>query len=105
MFEMMTVGEILRDLRSIKVPPAIRSYINESRSFFEANGALPIETQMRLRQLCNQYKRQMRELHSARARARKTNGLRALGISRSEAAKRVEARRAAEEARKKDVGF
>jgi len=105
MFELMTVAEILRDLRSVKVPPDIRGFIDRTRVYFETEGDLPSSTQKRLRQICNQYGKQLKELHASRARARRTNGLKALGISRQEAARRVEMRRAAVAARKNDVGF
>jgi len=105
MFETMTVGEILRDLRSIKVPPKTRDFIDRTRTYFQSEGNLPTETQMKLRRVCNRYKRQMKELSEARDRARKTNGLRAMGLSRDSAAKLVEERRAREAEMKRDVGF
>jgi hypothetical protein len=105
MFEELTVGEILKDLRSVKLPVKIRAFVDQSRSSFQSEGNLPIDIQRRLRSICNQYKAQLKELHAARARARRTNGLKAMGISREEAARRVAARRAAEEAKKNDVGF
>jgi len=105
MFEEMSVGEILRDLRSIKVSSKERDFIDRARSYFQSEGNLPTDVQMKLRRICGRYKAQMKELHAARARARRTNGLKAMGISREEAARRVEARRAAEAAKKQDVGF
>ena len=105
MFEEMSVGEILKDLRSIKVPKTVRGFIDDARSRFESDGTLDIGTQRRLRQICNQYSRQMRELHAARARARRTLGLKAMGISREEADRRVEMRKKAIEERRTDVGF
>lgn len=105
MFEEMTVGEVLKDLQSIKVPPKTRDYIDRARMYLQGEGGIPGDVQMQLRRIYNRYKKQVRELHSARARARKTNGLKSLGISSSEAAKRVERRKAADEARRRDVGF
>lgn len=105
MFEEMTVGQILRDLRSIKVPKDIRKFIDKTRDYFESKGNVPDEARVRLRRLCVRYKTQMKELHAARARARKTNGLRALGVSKAEAERRIQMRKAAIEARARDVGF
>lgn len=105
MFDEMTVGELLKDLRGIKVKPNARVYIDSARAHFENTGSLPNSTQTRLRRICNNHKKQMKELHAARARARKTNGLRTLGISGEEAARRAEKRIAEVDARRRDVGF
>lgn len=105
MFEEMKIGEILKDLRSVKVPPDTRKFIDKSRDYFESEGSLPIEDQKRLRRLCSRYRVQLKELYAARSRARKTNGLRQMGITQAEAKRRAEMRREAVEKRNNDVGF
>ena len=105
MMEGMTVGELLKDFRSIKLPPAKKALVDRWRELFEQIGALPNEQRFALFDLAKRYNRQFRELHESRARARKSNGLRAMGISKAEAQRRVDARRAQEEMRRNDLGF
>jgi|GEM_PF-2618154 len=105
MFETMTVGEILRDLRSIKVTPKTRDFIDRTRMYFESEGNIPADVKMKLRRIFKRYSQQVKELHAARARARRTNGLRSRGISMEEASRLVEARREHEAEMKRDVGF
>ena len=101
----MPVGEILRDLRSVKVSPATRDYIDRARVHFEGEGNLPLDVQRKLRKVYVKYSVQVKELHESRSRARKTNGLKALGISKEEASRRVDMRESAVVARRNDVGF
>lgn len=105
MFEQMEIGEILRDLRSIKVTPKTREYINNARNYFESNGAIPVSTQMKLRSICKRYRSQMKELHESRERARRTNGLKKLGMTRSEADRIARERKKERENLRQDVGF
>jgi len=105
MFEEMEVGEILRDLRSIKVPPKTREFIDRARDYLEKNGGLSVDVQMKVRRICQRYRVQMKELHASRERARRTNGLKRMGITRAEAEMRVEQRRKEQELLRQDVGF
>ena len=105
MFEDVSVGEIIKDLRSIKVSTKTRDYIDRARVYFEGEGDLPLETQRKLRKVYSQYSTQVKALHESRSRARKTNGLKALGISKEEADRRVKMRESAVRIRRNDVGF
>jgi hypothetical protein len=105
MMDAMTVGELLKDFRSIKLPKHRRELIDKCRELFESIGTLPNEQRFALFDLAKRYNRQFRELYDARARARRTRGLRAMGITRGEASQRVVERKRQEELRRSDVGF
>lgn len=105
MMDAVTVGELLKDFRSIKLSPNTRAMIDSCRELLEAHGALPSDKRFAVMELAKRYNKQFAELYAARARARRTNGLRAAGISREDAARLVEERKKNEELRKSDVGF
>ena len=105
MFEDMTIGEILKDFRSIKVSKNTRKFIDDSRMIFEDNGSLPVKLEMKLRQLFGKYNIQIKELYLARERARRTNGLKSLCINKTEYERRIKIREAMVEAKNNDVGF
>jgi len=101
----LSIAEILKDLRSIKMSEKTRKFVNDSRLYFERCGALNIAVQRDLRKICKRYGKQLTELHAARERARMSNGLRRAGIKRAEAQRRVVARKNAERVVVSDVGF
>lgn len=101
----VVVGELLRDFRSIKLRKPQRDFVNEARAEFETNGALPRETVARLREMASNYSRQFKELYDARERARETNGLRRLGITRAEAERRSRERERCETEMANDLGI
>lgn len=103
--DVMSIGEILKDFRSIKLSPDKRDFINRTRVHFEAHGSLPREVKAELREMVKRYSRQFRELHASRARARETRWRRSEGITLSDAHKLVEQRREDVAAEKSDVGF
>lgn len=105
MMDGMTVGELLKDFRSVKLPPGRRALVDLWRGMFEGMGSLPNRQRFALFDLAKKYNRQLTELHESRARARKTNGLRAMGITQAEADRRVEERRQQEELRRSDIGI
>lgn len=105
MFEELTIGQILRDFKSIKLRIDLRRYIDRMRLVFEATGDLPAAEKVKIRKMSVQYSRQMAELQDSRQRARRTNGLKAMGISAAEAGRRVEQRQAEKNRNSTDVGF
>ena len=105
MMDGMTVGELLKDFRSIKLSKAKRAFIDQCRALFEDAGSLPNRQRFDLFELAKRHNQQFAELHESRARARRTNGLRAMGITRAEADQRVQKRREQEELRRSDIGF
>ncbi len=105
MFEELTIGQLLKDLRSVKLRKELRGYVDRMRAVFEAKGDLPALEKVKIRRMCTQYSRQLLELHESRQRAKRTNGLRAMGLTVQEADRRVEKRRADEIRSRMDVGF
>lgn len=105
MFEELTIGQMLKDLRSVKLRKELRGYVDRMRTVLEATGSLPAFEKVKIRRMCTIYSKQLVELHESRQRAKRTNGLRAMGITRQEAERRVEKRRADEVRNKMDVGF
>jgi len=103
--DMMTVGELLKDLRSIKLTKDKRAFVDRCRTLFEDAGCLPNDQKFKLYGFAKRYSRQFKELHESRARARKTNGLRSMGITKAEAERRVQERIKQEKLRQSDVGF
>lgn len=105
MFEWMTVGEMLHDLRSVKVPKTTRAYIDRARICFESNGSIPAKVQFEIKRICQRFSAQLKELHAARERARQTNGRIKLGLSKEDVVQRIADRKAAEENARNDLGF
>ena len=99
------LGELLNDIRSIKLSPQKRAWINRLRIGFESNGAIPNDEKFKLFAVAKRYNRQFKELYAARERARHSNSLKKAGISRDDAHEVVERRVAEEEATASDVGF
>lgn len=105
MFEEMSIGEILRDLRSVKVPRKTKEYVDRARTFFESKGDLSHQVKIELRRICHKYNRQLTELHAARGRAINTNGVRKMGMTMQKAHQLSQAREEMAKAESKDVGF
>ncbi len=105
MFEELTIGQILRDFKSIKLREDLRGYIDRMRSLLEMTGDIPAIEKVKVRKLSVRYARQMAELYDSRQRAKRTNGLMAMGLSVQEAERRVEQRRAEKVRNSTDVGF
>lgn len=84
--EAAEVANTLRDLRSVKLRPEQRAFVDRARAVLEATGGIPLDVRMDLRRLCSCYAKQLTELHRARERARITNGLRKVGLTRADAA-------------------
>lgn len=96
---------MLRDLRSVKLRPSDRKRVDAIRSIFQSCAGVDWTDERWLHSVCRRYHEQLTELHVARARARKTNGLREMGITREQAAERVVERVREEEAAANDMGF
>ena len=101
----MPIGELLRDFRSIKLPKDKRTFVDMCRKYLESNGALPHPETLRLREMERRYSKQFKALYEARDRARTTNGLKAMGMTRAEAQERSQARRARKADQNADLGF
>jgi peptide subunit release factor 1 (eRF1) len=96
---------MLRDLRSVKVRPVERKKVDLLRDQFQRTGTISTPAERWLHDVCRRYSKQLSELHDARDRAHRTNALRSLGMTRAQAAQRVQERAAAEVARSNDLGF
>ena len=105
MFEELTIRQILRDFKSIKLRKDLRRYIDLMRSLLEMTGDIPAIEKVKVRKMSVRYTRQMSELYDSRQRAKRTNGLKAMGISTQEAERRVEQRQAEKIRNYTDVGF
>lgn len=103
--EAAEIANMLRDLRSVKMSEARRQFVDRTRGHFEATGALSLESLVQLRQVCRFYGRQLADLHAARERARITNGLRRIGMTRDEAAAIRAERLSVERAHRADLGI
>ena len=101
----VTVYEMLRDLRSVKIRPKERERVDGLREQFQTNGTLPFASVQWLREVCRRYGQQLNELHASRDRARRTNALRNLGITRASAAAAAQARAQDLRAENNDLGF
>jgi len=84
---------------------ARRDFVDRARDRFESTGSLALETRMKLREFCVLYTKQMKELHAARERARITNGLRKIGMTRAEAAEIRNRRLEEERELRSDLGI
>lgn len=100
-----SIEELLSDFRSIKLSRENKEFINECRSRFQSNGDLPLETKKQIRVLARYHNRQLSELRASRARARRTNGLRKMGLTMREATELVAQRQQRNEAAKMDTGL
>lgn len=103
--EKMSIGVLLEDLRSIKLPKKRREFVDSARGSFRSNGSLPVEMQKKLRRFARLYRRQFEELHASRARARRTLWKRSEGLSEEQAQELVRRRRQGEAERKADLGI
>jgi hypothetical protein len=101
----MTVDEMLRDLRSVKMRPTERTHVDALRERFQALGAVTTEDERWLRDACRRYVQQLRMLHEARDRARHSNALRARGMTAADVEARAAARLRRADAENNDMGF
>jgi len=97
--------EMLRDLRSVKLRPQDRSHVDRLCACFHDAGSVPTDGTRWLHAVCRRYSAQLKELHAARERARTTNSLRSLGLTRAEAQDRAQARTRDDESAHNDLGF
>lgn len=101
----MTVDEMLRDLRSVKMRPTERDHVQMLRERFQALGAITTTDERWLREACRRYGMQLRLLHESRERARRTNALRSMGMTRDDLETRAAARQQQIERELNDLGF
>ena len=101
----MSIGDIIKDFRSIKLTAEKRAFIDRCRTYFENHGNLPVDLKSQLRIMTKQYSSQFNELHEARARARKTIWRKRHGVTIREAKQLVEKQREKIIAEKADVGL
>jgi len=103
--EAVKVASILNDFRAIKLPKARRDFIDRCRERLESSGHLSRESLSELHSLLALYSRKISELHEARERARVSNGLRKMGMTREDAAKIRNERLEAERKHRSDLGI
>lgn len=96
---------LLEEFRAIKLPKNERAFVDNARRSLQQNGDLMLAIKKELRLLARRYVRQLKALRIAREKAKKTVSLKKLGISSSEAARRVKARQQEEKENKNDFGF
>lgn len=101
----MDIGELLKDFKSIKLPPKRREFVDDSRELFRSVGTVPVDIQRRLRKLASLYRRQFEELYASRERARKTLWRMREGISKEQAEELVTQRRKKIAEQKADLGI
>lgn len=90
----MTVDEMLRDLRSVKIRQAERTRVDMIRSMFQSSGRISPHDEKWLRGLCRRYGQQLEELCAARQRAIRTNALRAARMTPQDAERVARVRQA-----------
>jgi hypothetical protein len=103
--DLMSVGEILKDFRSIKLSSEKRKFVDDARVQFERDGDIPFGLKKKLWAMVRHYSRQFNELHESRARARRTNWKRRTGTTEEQARCLVEERRRKVVAQKEDLGL
>lgn len=101
----MSIGEIIKDFRSIKLDKKKRAFIDQCRQYFESHGNLPLKMKVELRRMMKNYSTQFGELHAARERARKTLWRKKNGLTIEQAHQLVSNRRTKVSAEKADVGL
>ena len=101
----MSIADILRDLRSIKMGKVTRSYVDSCHGTFANAGCLSATDRGKLRDLCKRFSKQMKELHVSRERAKRTNGRRAMGLTLNQVEKLQKNRREEKESSLADFGF
>lgn len=101
----MIVDEMLRDLRSVKMRPGERAEVDRLRACFQQTGVISLDNERWLHDACRRYVKQIQELHEARDRARNTNALRSLGLTRLAAERLATERERAVQDANNDLGF
>jgi len=97
--------EMLRNLRSVKMRPRERADVDRLRARFQQTGVVSPNDERWLHDACRRYAKQIHELHEARDRARRTNSLRYLGLTRLAAERLAEERERAVQDAHNDLGF
>lgn len=105
MFENIDIVQLLADLLCVKLPSNIRKYLFLVRDNFDNSGCIQYKDQDRLRDIAFRYRIKLKELYAAREKARISNGLRSLGISRVDFKKRIDRRVSEDKIKRSDVGF
>lgn len=105
MFEDIDIVQMLSDLLCVKLPKQIRQYLFFIKNNIGNDGFIEYKDQDRIRDISIRYRKNLKELYAARERAKITNGLRSMGMSRSEFKSRVSDRIENEKMNKLDVGF
>lgn len=101
----VSIVELLDDFKAIKLSKSNRVFVNECRGQLQYAGDLPYDKKRQLRTLARYHHRSLKELREARARARKTNGLKQMGLTMREASKLAAEKRVREDAAKADTGL
>ncbi len=101
----MSIADVLKDLRSIKMGAVTRAFVDSCRGTFANTGGLTAKDRSKLRDLCKRFSKQMKELHESRERAKRTNGRRAMGLTLNQVEKLQKNRREEKEASLSDFGF
>lgn len=103
--DVMSIGEILDDFRSIKLSKEKRDFVDRCRVYLQKHGNLPVEMRGKLKAMAKAYSIQFTELHASRERARKTIWRKREGITIDEAHRLVRQRRDEVAKQKADVGL
>lgn len=101
----MTQWDMLSDLKSIKLQPEDRTFVLAAVETFRGQGGVGPQTRDRLIELHRRHRRQIREVNEAREKARYTNGIKKLGLTRGEVAERAKARSQEEDRARSDLGI
>lgn len=101
----LMLNELLDDLRSVKLPSNTRAFVDRCRDSIQSNGDIPLDDKRKIREIGRRYSVQLNELHAARERAKRTNGLRRLGITNKQAQEMIAIRRKAEADARLDTGL
>jgi hypothetical protein len=101
----MSVDEMLRDLRSVKVRPTERVHVDALRVRFQALGKVTSSDERWLRDICRRYAMQLKMLHESRDRARHTNAMRSMGITSADVESHAVDRLRRMDADENDMGF
>jgi hypothetical protein len=101
LFEGMTLKELLVDLRSVKMPRIERIQAQA----LEHKLALDNDEIVEAWKLVRKYRKQLKQLHEARSRAKLSQGRKLLGLTRDQVDELRRQREAREEAQRNDLGL
>lgn len=106
--ELLSVHELLTDLRQVKLPKKHRVKIVQARAVFEAHGALQTPVVIGLRAIYKSYGTAIRKMYEARERARVSMAkekLRKHGVTNEDLESRREQRISGLRKQVEDLGF